>query len=351
MTESMNNRYKLTQCAIVLLLAIISLGSHPAFTQRGVDKRKASVQKARSAPEKLLSGEAKAATDLAEKFRAAANRVDDEHHVGTMHNEINVPQHSCYVLGRLLGQDAYVRHRKFTYTPNFKLRTSENAYDLRVMAISLDNFANVANLILEMTREERIVEWNLDCVGNYKIPRSRWIKQSKASTFYQVKNDGKVLQILGNIEAGFSDKIISAIESNPDVETIALGSAGGSVNEALEAGRYIRSKGLGTILWNNCYSACPLVFMGGVERTIWSPYPSLGLHQVYSKDGATPLDSRVYKDIFAYLTDMGVDTRFVLTNMWKASPNTMNVLEVGDNLCETRIATWVQRICSSEENN
>lgn len=347
----MNNWDRFTRSTVISIFGIFFLFASSVYAQQGSSNRKPAVSKVHDKPDALLSREAKAATTLAQRLRTAANRIDDEYHVGTMYNELNIPQHSCYVLGRLLGQDAFVKHLKIAYNPNFKLRTAENAHSLRVMAISLDNFTNMANLALKMSQEERIVEWNLDCVGNYKIPGSRWIEQTKMTTFYQVRNGGKVLQILGNIEAGFSDKIVAAIESNPEVETIALGSGGGSVYEALNAGRYIRSKGLETILWNNCYSACPLVFFGGIERAIWSPYPSIGLHQAYSKAGAAPRDSRVYKDISVYLTDMGIDTRFVLTNMWKASPTNMNVLEVGEQLCGSRIATWVQRICSTDDEN
>jgi len=35
-----------------------------------------------------------------------------------------------------------------------------------------------------------------------------------------------------------------------------------------------------TTLFADGCSACPLIFLGGVECTIWSPYPRLGFHQV-----------------------------------------------------------------------
>ncbi|MBX3292615.1 MAG: hypothetical protein KF881_06960 [Acidobacteria bacterium] len=299
--------------------------------------------------EALIRMEMKASNNLAKKMRSVADSIDDERHVGTIWNEINIPEHSCFILGTLLGQHKYIQRVKVTHKPNFRLRTSKNAHVLRVLAISADNFSNVARNILGMSYDERVTEWNLDCVGKYSIPSGTWIGEGREKSFFRIRNKGKVLQILGAIESGFSDKIISAIKNNPDVETISLGSGGGSVYEALKAGRYIRALGLETTLWNNCYSACPLVFMGGMTRTVWSPYPSLGLHQVYTRDGAVPLTSKVYSDIYSYLMEMGVDSDYVVSNMWKAAPNKMNTLKTDTTLCKTKIATWVQRWCSSED--
>ena len=154
------------------------------------------------------------------------------------------------------------------------------------------------------------------------------VRRTASATFYQVQNDGNVLQILGEIEAGFAQKLRKAIAENPSVKTVSLGSAGGSVYEALEAGRFIRKSGLSTTLWNNCYSACPLVFAGGKDRTIWSPYPSLGFHKVYAKTGAVPVTSQVYRDIQIYLLDMGIAPGFFIGNMIKAEPEEIYLVPV-----------------------
>lgn len=326
---------------LLLLFLFLGLGTDMI---RGQNKKSPPKQ-----VEQILRQKIKASNSLAKRVRSVANSINDELHVGTMYNEIDIPEHSCFVLGSLLGQQKSVQNLTVKYHPDFKVRTSKNAQKLRVMAISLDNFSNVAKDILTMSYGERVIEWNLDCVGNHGVPKNRWIGEGRENTFFLVKNKGKVLQILGEIETGFSDKIISAIKNNPNVETISLGSGGGSVYEALMAGRYIRSLGLETTLWNNCYSACPLVFIGGKTRTIWSPYPSLGLHQIYTTNGAVPFASPVYKDLYKYFDDMDVDSEFVITNMWKAAPNKMNTMPTDANLCKTKIATWVQRWCSSDE--
>ena len=160
-----------------------------------------------------------------------------------------------------------------------------------------------------------------------------------------MKNDGQVLQILGDIEQGFAARLRTLIEDNPKVTTVALGSGGGYVNEAIEAGRYIRARGLKTTLWNNCFSACPLVFIGGVERLVWSPYPQLGFHKFYTPSGAIPPTSSVYREVAVYVSQMGVSSRFVLQKIFSAEPSHVFVIRRPAELCDSNIATWVQRIC------
>lgn len=276
--------------------------------------------------------------------------IDGHTHAGTAFNEIHIPEHKCYVLGQLLGKADLVRPLAIDYEPDYDTQTMENASDLRIMSNSLHNFASVAKHILGMPYDERMVTWNLDCAGQLGLPRA-FIKQEGQSSFYVVTNNGKALKVLGDIEEGFAKKIRDAIEANSTVEVVALGSGGGYVNEAMEAGTYIRAKGLETTLFNNCYSACPLVFMAGIQRTNWSPYSELGFHQIYTPDGnPVPFDSPVYRHIFTYLVGMGIEPRYVLQKMWSAPPQGMtNVDGYSDELCEANITTWVQRGCTSKD--
>ena len=218
------------------------------------------------------------------------------------------------------------------------------------MGNSLGNFASVAQRVLDMPHDERVITWNLDCAGQLGLPKA-YIKQEGQSSFYVVTNEGHALKVLGDIEAGFAQKVEDAIEANPTVEVVMLGSGGGYIDEAMKAGAYIRRKGLDTTLYNNCYSACPLVFMAGVERLNWSPYPKLGFHQIYTPDGqAVPLDSQPYRLVFGYLTRMGIEPRYVLQKMWSAPPSGMtNVDGQDEDLCQANITTWIQRGCSNRD--
>ncbi|NCT87033.1 hypothetical protein GXB84_06775 [Stenotrophomonas acidaminiphila] len=287
---------------------------------------------------------------LGTKVFQAGVAIDGHTHAGTAFNEIHIPEHKCFVLGHLLGKADLVKPLGINYEPDYDTQTTENASDLRIMAVSLDNFASVAKHILSMSHDERVVTWNLDCAGQLDLPKV-YIQQEGQSSFYVVTNEGRALKVLGDIEEGFAQKIRDAIEANPTVEVVALGSGGGYVHEAMAAGAYIRSKGLDTTLFNNCYSACPLVFMAGVERQNWSPYPKLGFHQIYTSDGqAIPLDSEPYRQIFGYLMRMGIEPRYVLQKMWSAPPEGMtNVDGEDDDLCRASITTWIQRGCSNRD--
>lgn len=289
---------------------------------------------------------------MSSKVFAAGVAIDGASAAGTAFNEIHIPEHSCVVLGQLLGKADLVRALEIRYAPDFETQTTENASDLRIMGNSLGNFATVAARILDMSHDERVVTWNLDCAGQLGLPRA-FIKQDGQSSFYVVSDGGRSLKVLGSIERGFAQKIKDAIEANPTVEVVMLGSGGGYVDEAMAAGQYIRRKGLDTTLYNNCYSACPLVFMGGVQRQNWSPYPKFGFHQIYTEDGKpVPLDSAPYEQVARYLVQMGVKPTYVLLKMWSAPPEGMTNVEGSDEaLCDANITTWIQRGCSSEDGS
>lgn len=283
---------------------------------------------------------------LSKRLWDHAETINDQFHIGTMYNEVDVPQHLCYITGVLLGKQHAVRSVEVTYKPDLVTRTDDNAHELRVMGQSLSNFVHVAKSQLQKSADERKIEWNLDCVGKHGISRSEGFEKIKQSTFYKLQ-DETTIQVLGDIEEGFAQRLIDAIEKNPKVDTVALGSGGGYVDEAIRAGLYIREKGLKTALWNNCYSACPLVFLGGTERVIWSPYPTLGFHQVYDSNfRAVPLDSSTYRGLASYVGLMGADPEFVIRMMWSAGPSQMAEVESLDDLCDHDIVTWIQRACN-----
>lgn len=287
---------------------------------------------------------------LGDELWAFARQFDDNNHIGTMYNELHINEHFCFVLGHLLRRGELVSGAEITYDTDLTA-PEPDTQAIRVDGHSMHNFVAVAENLLKKTPDERVAEWNVDCVGQYGIPKDAYI-QAATTSFYAVMNEGKVLRILGNIEVGFADKVQAALDANPTVEVVALGSGGGVVGEAIRAGMMIRDRKLTTTLWNNCYSACPLVFFGGHNRDIWSPYPRLGFHQIYTMEsGAAPVDSDVYKVIAAYLTSMGVDARYVLLNMWAAGPAEMNYVDPNVSkvdFCEKGLATWVQRRCNNK---
>jgi TPR repeat protein len=294
-----------------------------------------------------LTREVREAKRVAQALRASADKIDADVWIGTMHNETGIQQHTCYALGMLLGFDENVRHLRFDRNQSLAAQDSEQAYDLRINAQSLDNFEIAVARSLNMSLGQRGIVWDLDCAGKHGISAETF-NQMGVSTFYEVINTdgGQGIRILGAIEKGFAARLSATLGQNPNVAFVELGSGGGSVAEALAAGRLIRAKGLATSIWTNCYSACPLVFLGGVDRHIHSPYPSLGFHQISSSAGAVAPRAPVYVQVASYIREMGVDDRFVVTAMMEATPAQMNMINGADvRLCEARIATWVQRAC------
>lgn len=290
--------------------------------------------------------------ELALPLQAFADSIDDWRHIGTMYNEIGVPEARCFAKGVLLGMEGLVAHLDDDGNPDLHTRTSENAHEVRVLALTHLNFAGVIEGHLGQDRDELVLEWNLDCPGKHGIPETARLEQTGTVSFYKIMNEGRVLMVLGDIEAGFADKVISALQANPTVKTVSLGSGGGFVMEAMRAGEYIRLHGYDTVLWNGCFSACPLVFMAGNNREIWSPYPELGFHQVSRSDGsAVSLDDPVYGGITRYLVRMGIDHRLVLLNMWDSPPNEMTRIAGHDTgLCDAKVVTWIQRRCHNDSH-
>lgn len=289
---------------------------------------------------------------LAVPLKTFADTIDDWRHIGTMYNEVGVPQARCFAMGVLLGMEGLVAHLDDEGSPDLHTKTNENAHEVRVLALTHLNFAGVLEGHVGQDREELVLEWNLDCPGKHKIPVTARLQQTGTSSFYKIMNEGRVLMVLGDIEAGFADKVIAALQANPTVKTVSLGSGGGLVVEAMRAGEYIRLHGYDTVLWNGCFSACPLVFMAGNNREIWSPYPELGFHQVSRSDGsAVSLDDPVYGGITRYLVRMGIDHRLVLLNMWDSPPNEMTRIAGHDTgLCDAKVVTWIQRRCHNDSH-
>jgi hypothetical protein len=294
--------------------------------------------------ESRLSSEVVEAERLAKVLRASADKVDNEVWLGTMFNDVDLPEHTCYSLGVLLGIEANVRHLRFDRSRR-SARTPDEANELRVRAQSLDNFASAAKASLKESEGKRSIAWNLDCAEKYGFSH----RPNGDPTFYEVINDGRGIQILGSIEAGFTERLKATLARAPNAKFVALGSGGGSVAEAIASGRLIRSRGLATTIWNNCYSACPLVFLGGVDRHIHSPYPSLGFHQISTPTGALPKSSHVYARVAEYIREMGASDQFVITSMLRAAPAEMNMINGADvRLCRERVATWIQRACDAD---
>ncbi len=128
--------------------------------------------------------------------------------------------------------------------------------------------------------------------------------------------EGGTYRLEGGIEEGDGDRIRKQLaEARPAPETLILQSPGGSVEDALELGRYVRDAGIATRMEAGevCYSACPYILVAGVAREI-PDAASVGVHQHYFGEStllpaafAVEDIQRGQGEVMIYLDAMGID--------------------------------------------
>ncbi|QIE41369.1 hypothetical protein G5B39_05000 [Rhodobacteraceae bacterium SC52] len=139
------------------------------------------------------------------------------------------------------------------------------------------------------------------------------------------QENGAVYRLEGAIAPGDGERIIGLLTAaEPAPETLIVQSSGGSVLDALALGRHIRKAEIGTQVLRGefCYSACPYLFAGGVERTIEED-AYIGVHQhFFGQSTVLPAAfavediQRGQGDVMVYLIEMGIDPavmQFALT--------------------------------------
>jgi hypothetical protein len=139
---------------------------------------------------------------------------------------------------------------------------------------------------------------------------------AKPMTFSLAQN-GRLIAT-GMIAPGSAAAFAAEVNARGEyIKTIVLNSPGGSVGDALEMGRLIRTKAFTTEVEKEkiCVSSCPLVFVGGVKR-IAGANAIIGVHQVFAPDPAEAARhdtmseaQRVSARCQRYLADMGVDLK------------------------------------------
>lgn len=285
-----------------------------------------------------------AAAAAVERQRAAyyqrAIALGAEHYLGTMHNEWDIPEHTCAILGRMLGRADLIGHLEPAYPP----LSSNDGMDIRLAAHSMENWLGVLRILLDRSQTEREADWDLQCAGQLDIPATARIAPGAREAFVVYDSQSNMLRVLGEVTEGYAARLRAALDAHPRTEIVSLGSGGGSVVEAMEAGREIRRRGLETMLYAACDSACPLVFMGGTSRTVWSPLPPLRFHMLSVQGRAIPAPHPFYDEIAAYVTEMGGDGAAYVAHMLAAPPDQLHAPSYPE-LCEQNIVDWAQRGC------
>ena len=313
-----------TRLLLHLLLAIFCFNSQPVAANSWRD----AIEQA-----ELTSGQ---------YYQAASRAGYGAGYLGTFMNELGISEHTCSILGRMLGKEETTTELEFIEKPDLGGSiTNDNFYDYLIAARLFENWASTAIRMLELSESEKVSVWNLSCVGSFEISEDHYI--GEVSTTFVV--DDNELRVLGDIESGFYEELVSVLSKNPDIDEVLLGSGGGSVSDAIRSGRLLRQRQISTSLYSDCLSACPLVFLGGSpRRIIWSPYPRLGFHQVSRGGQPVQTNNPIYTLIAEYVDSMGANPRFVMSWVFEASIYDMHYPNVSA-LCQYGVTTWVQRAC------
>jgi hypothetical protein len=147
----------------------------------------------------------------------------------------------------------------------------------------------------------------------------------------RAKNGFCFLRVLGEIDPQTPSQIQRLLTENRCRNgTFFIHSDGGDVIAAMEAGRIIRQVQGTTMVAipDNCASACILMFLGGVNRTL---HGRIGLHRPYSTKiadstlEATQAFREINKRIREYLTEMNIPEH-LLEVMNSVPPSKINWL-------------------------
>ena len=209
---------------------------------------------------------------------------------------------------------------------------------------SLTNWTYAAEWFAGVSQHERAKHWNLECVGKLGISSDLWV-DVPPEVFYRA--NGTYLWVYGDVVPGFSDRIKEALIQHPEVRTVAIGSGGGSVVEAIKAGHLVRRLGLSTQLSGECVSACPIFFLGGVHRSVMRPYPRFGFHKASVEGVAVPTGHPVYDVIRDYSREMGANPDLFVAAMQNWEPYEMGYL-TPDQAFLFGVATWYQGLVTDK---
>lgn len=100
---------------------------------------------------------------------------------------------------------------------------------------------------------------------------------------------GQDLIIVGNLALGTSDLVKEALEKHPQVRRVLLNSPGGRLGEAAVISKEIEARQMNTAAQVECSSACTMILVSGVDRSLAAgtkvgfhgpSYPGLGAVEI-----------------------------------------------------------------------
>ena len=168
-----------------------------------------------------------------------------------------------------------------------------------------------------------------------------WAGSSQSAEFFyepaSLGYGGGSISIRGKIRDGDFEKFKEFLLANDHLKAFTnrvwLNSLGGNVTEALKFANLFELSSASVVVGpeSKCYSACFIMFAGGVNRTL-SPFGELGVHRISLARLETDLNKGkslvvpVAKDVYTYLLDQGMP-RALLDKMMETPATSIFIVD------------------------
>jgi hypothetical protein len=167
-------------------------------------------------------------------------------------------------------------------------------------------------------------------------------------SYGRTDDDVPYIVATGDVATGTAEEFRRFYARNgSDARYVFLISRGGLAHEAVDMGSFVRAANIKTIVPKEafCFSACPLILAGGVERVVY-PDAWVGLHQARVVDvaGGNIRDAfergqSMVSDMMSYIESMDVDP--IVWRRAIQTPHEEIFMLSNEELEETRLATIV----------
>jgi len=279
---------------------------------------------------------------LSKRYEADALKLGASPSLLSKYNYIDAKEQYCGVLADLLdvGPEAVADAVHSAPESN---STDPDQYIL--YALSLRSYLASAVSLLRENEFSWRYGWNLNCAGVYSSQRTFLITDQPPFSL-SISEDRTTLRFYGFVRDGLYDAIAKRLAIHQSIKRLELNSSGGSGIDGMKIGRLLRKRGILTSITGNCYSACTLIFLGGIQRIVPAPYWSLGFHRA-SEDGY-PLSDKdgFYEKLRNYANEMTGSGDYVLEKGF--SQIELNFYRPSrKDLCWRNIATVVEGVCEA----
>jgi hypothetical protein len=129
-----------------------------------------------------------------------------------------------------------------------------------------------------------------------------------------MKVEGESLFLSGAVVRSDCDSFDTFVKQKPIKRAIFGSSPGGDVASGYCVGSHIRTLGIATVIQTACSSACSLMWLGGVERTLANSKSRVGMHGVGSELGTS--DGTRGGELYVYVSNMAPKVDRKLLDEW-----------------------------------